>query len=234
MQKIIKITKRIVFAVGGILGVFLIIFLASASVRTYLTNSFLAAPFIDLYNAARPALNFGNNNRCLKRLAQTGLAFTRVADRTDEPGCALRRVVKITAAGGTVPRPLLVTCSLALSLVTFEQDVLQPAAKEYFQQKVTAIRHLGAYNCRPMTGSQRLLSEHAYANAIDITAFQLADGTLISIKNHWQNAGAKTKFLHEIAQRACGRFRTVLTPNYNAAHKDHFHFDNGLFGQCGY
>ena len=53
----------------------------------------------------------------------------------------------------------------------------------------------------------------------------LEDGTRISVLSDWPGEGDKQRFLREVRDGACGAFSTVLSPDYNAAHADHFHFD---------
>jgi hypothetical protein len=187
-----------------------------------------------MYNKARPWLHVENNKSCLKKLAQTEVRFVAVPDKTGDLDCTLKNVVFVTHSHISYNLPCFMTCHLALSLCSFEKEVIQPLAIHYFQQPVSRINHVGTYNCRPIRGYRLLLSEHAYANAIDITSFQLKDGTIISIKHHWNQAGNKSAFLHEMAQQACGIFHNVLTPNYNASHHDHIHLDQGLIRRCGY
>ena len=78
-------------------------------------------------------------------------------------------------------------------------------------------------------------SEHATANAIDIAGFVLVDGTRIAVVNDWQGEGDKARFLRAVRDGACRAFGTVLSPEYNEAHRDHFHLDQaarGLGGVC--
>lgn len=229
-----KTVLKLCLLVVALAGILFIAVLISPVVRQRVFNSPFSAALIRLYNEGRPALNLGNDALCVKKLKQVGVIFTPVADRTEETGCTLRYVAQVSQSYLPYNSARLMTCSLAFALYQFEKDVVQPAALKHFQQPVTKITHWGTYNCRPMRGQQTLLSEHAYANAIDIAAFQLSDGTMISVKNDWKEAGTKTAFLHDIARRACGIFRNVLTPNYNDLHKDHFHLDQGFWGQCGY
>jgi len=107
-----------------------------------------------------------------------------------------------------------------------------PAARVYLGSELVRVDTFGTYNCRTVAGSGRL-SEHAHANAVDIAAFLLADGRRISVQNGWGNGDpASRKFLRAVRDSACKRFRTVLSPDYNAAHHDHLHFDMG--GRGGY
>lgn len=66
------------------------------------------------------------------------------------------------------------------------------------------------------------LSEHAKGNAIDISAFILADGSRIQVTEWRGSNGPVLKRLHA---SACGPFGTVLGPDSDRFHQDHFHFD---------
>ena len=90
---------------------------------------------------------------------------------------------------------------------------------------------MGSYSCRNIAGSGKL-SEHAHANAIDVSAFVLADGRRITVENNWKSGRREMQFLAAIHDSACKRFGTVLSPNYNAAHRDHFHLDMSGNGYC--
>ena len=77
------------------------------------------------------------------------------------------------------------------------------------------------------------LSEHAVANAIDIRGFVLDDGRIVSLARHWSSAkGPEAAFLREVNDGACRFFNAVLGPDYNAAHRDHFHLDMGRWRVC--
>ena len=92
--------------------------------------------------------------------------------------------------------------------------------------EIKRIEHLGAFSCRRMYGgSDGPWSEHATANAIDIAGFVLEDGTRISLLKDWDGDGPKARFLRAVRDGACGSFATVLSPDYNAAHANHFHLD---------
>ena len=100
----------------------------------------------------------------------------------------------------------------------------QSAARKYFGQNVVELENLGSYNCRKVAGRQAQ-SEHSTANAIDISAFVLADGTRISLINDWAPGDKRSEFLHAVRDGSCGLFSTLLSPDYNRAHADHFHLD---------
>lgn len=118
------------------------------------------------------------------------------------------------------------TCDTAVSLYLWERDVVRPAARAILDSELARIEHLGAYSCRRLYGrDEGPWSEHATGNAIDIAGFTLADGTSISVLGDWSGQGAKARFLREVRDGACENFSTVLSPDYNAAHRDHFHLD---------
>jgi hypothetical protein len=90
----------------------------------------------------------------------------------------------------------------------------------------------GVRNCRAVEGCRALLSEHAFANAIDITGFVLRDGTVIEVGADRAAGGAHAEFIREVTTRACTVFRTVLGPGFDERHGAHLHFDMGMLGGC--
>jgi hypothetical protein len=118
------------------------------------------------------------------------------------------------------------------ALILWERQMLGPAAERY-GKKLTAVRHLGTYSCRNTDHRREgRRSEHATANAIDIAGFTFADGSSLSVTKDWKDDGAKGRFLHEVHDGACRAFNVVLSPDYNAAHRSHFHFDMGRWVVC--
>lgn len=115
-------------------------------------------------------------------------------------------------------------CAVTAAMALWTRDVVQPAAEKYFGQKVVELENLGSYNCRTIAGRQAQ-SEHSTANAIDISAFVLADGTRVALINDWAPGDKRSEFLHEVRDGSCGLFSTVLSPDHDAAHADHFHLD---------
>ncbi len=130
-----------------------------------------------------------------------------------------------------MPERLGIACPVAAALALWQWEVLQPAAERHFRMRVTRIEHLGSYNCRRLYGrSSGDFSQHATADAIDIAGFRLADGTRVTLLDDWTKAGPRAAFLREVRDGACKVFATVLSPDYNAAHRDHLHFDQANRG----
>lgn len=115
-------------------------------------------------------------------------------------------------------------CAVTAAMALWTRDVVQLLAQKHFGQKVAELENLGSYNCRKIAGKQAQ-SQHSTANAIDISAFVLADGTRIALINDWNDGDARSAFLREVRDGSCDYFNTVLSPDYNSAHADHFHLD---------
>lgn len=175
---------------------------------------------------------------CVRELAARGVDFepTVIADRSPDTHpnlvCHVEDPVVIHPPIGSVdvkyydgtPTPnIRAACNMALSLARTVDD-LEPLG-------VTAIRHIGTYNCRVISGTDRL-SRHAHADAIDIYGFDMASGEQYTLIDDWEHdttmpmtpAGA---FLYESAYRWHDDmiWTVILTPNYNVAHDNHFHVD---------
>jgi len=126
------------------------------------------------------------------------------------------------------PRVPPVTCPVAAALELWRVRTVQPAAQDILGSEIARIEHLGAFSCRRLYGrNEGAWSQHATGNAIDIAAFVLEDGRRISVEGDWAGDAEEAQFLRAVRDGACGVFATVLSPDYNAAHTDHFHLDQG-------
>ncbi|MDR5882862.1 extensin family protein [Caballeronia sp. LZ032] len=172
--------------------------------------------------------------RCDAALARSGLAYRHMANATGQGGCPLKDVVRVTQTEDVrFSAPFLATCPLALGLAYFEHQFLQPAARETFGEGVTRIEHVGSYACRNVNHQQdTALSQHASANAIDLTGFVLDDGRRITLARWDDPASPDALFLRRVHAGACRSFNTTLGPDYNALHKTHFHVDMGPYNVC--
>lgn len=170
---------------------------------------------------------------CLAALASSGLTVTRVPDRASDIGCTISHAVRLPASVAMRPPGPVATCRLAVAWQMFERQVLQQAAQRHLGSRVVGIRHLGTQACRNINhaaASRR--SQHATANAIDIAGFTLRDGREVTVLRDWNGAEPQAAFLRALRDGACRWFNTVLSPDYNAAHRNHFHFDLGPWNAC--
>jgi hypothetical protein len=155
-------------------------------------------------------------------------------DRSWPNGCSATSAVKLVAIGIPVTNLGAVKCGLARPFVQWVQQSVQQAAQARFGTYVARIESFGSFACRPVNNVEgNKLSEHGRADAIDIAAFDLADGRRVTVKEDWNGPDDKARaFLRELHAAACRRFNVVLGPDANAYHRDHFHFDMGRGPYC--
>ncbi len=171
---------------------------------------------------------------CLADLAAAGAQFQPLPDRDFSPGCSARRSVKLLEVGIPVTNLGAVRCDLAVPFTRWVQGAVQQAAKAWLDSPVAKIESMGSYACRPVNGvAGNRLSEHASANAVDISGFILANGQRITVREHWNGPDPDVRaFLRALHQSACRRFRVVIGPDANRFHHDHLHFDMGPGPYC--
>lgn len=187
--------------------------------------------------APRPAAASRNSRVCLTKLGQTGTQFQPLPDQYFGAGCATVGTVKLAALGGDKGSFELsnvgpLQCDTAESFAAWARFGVDRAAQQILGSRLERIETMGTYSCRNVAGSARR-SAHATAAAIDISAFVLADGRRISLAGDWDGGSQKERqFLRTVHRSACKRFGTVLGPDYNAAHRDHFHLEGSGSGFC--
>ena len=242
---------------------------------------------------------------CVRLLAPIA-AEIEVSEPLKKGECGVPAPVALRSIGGADKvefRPAVqLNCRMVVALHKWVEKSLQPAARELLGSPVTRISS-GTYSCRNRYGlPNAAISQHAFANAIDIASFGTADGRTVNVLKHWgltardaeaqrvaaakakavgpakvvvlpkdpegrvlpqqgtdrgesqhelrtaqMKLGAKTaaspvskakaivptpsgpppeeQFLHRLHRGACGLFGTVLGPEANDAHRDHFHLD---------
>ena len=103
-----------------------------------------------------------------------------------------------------------------------------PAADRHLDARsLPQVFTAGAYICRGRNQQEGArLSEHAFANAIDITGVDFASRSAVAGGAAGRaRHGRRARFQREIRTKACAYFRTVLGPGSDAYHDDHLHFD---------
>lgn len=168
-----------------------------------------------------------NRAGCLAALQtapETSLRYTPLADYTPVAGCPLTNVVRVQRGEARFNRSFVASCPLALSWTLYEKHRLQPLARELFGQSIAQVEHYGSFACRNIYHRKNARrSEHASAEALDVAAFRFEDGQRIEVLKDWGSGGKAGTFLKRAQEEACGLFGTVLGPEYNAAHANHFH-----------
>ena len=207
----------------------LLLLLSFNSVRTFFENIYIGAPPIILFNKIRPYLGDFNSEQCYAKLRSSGLKYLKLRGDRSKDGCFFTDMLAIK-------RPLkekrYMTCSLALAIHKYYSYVLQPLAESILETKLLRIIDKGVRSCRTMTGHKFLLSEHAYANAIDISAFEFENGLIIDVEKDWKGTDIKATFLKDVAKKACKIFNMTISPDRDEFHEDHLHLDMGLSKGC--
>jgi hypothetical protein len=171
---------------------------------------------------------------CLARLDAAGVDYALAAMPASIEACTVETPVRVSAAGVPWNQPGVVSCGFALDLDAFIREDVEPLALAEFGQTVRELEHFGTYACRRETGNHhRRWSVHGSGRAMDLAGFVLADGTTIRVERDWRGHGAKSRFLHAVAERACARFHLVLTPQSDRDHRNHIHIDDGPWKLCG-
>ena len=171
---------------------------------------------------------------CAASLATSALSYRELRGNPGSADCPLERTMRVQRGEGVrLSGSFLASCPLAVSFALFERQALQPAAEAVYGQRVAVVEHYGSFACRNIYGrASGRRSQHATANALDIAGLRLADGRRISVARDWKGDPKAQRFLRLVRDGACRAFNTTLGPDYNAAHRDHFHVDMGGFRVC--
>ena len=193
---------------------------------------------IGRFSRAKLAALGDNPAQCRALLRAVDAADLAAPPLSAPPSCGYDDGMRLGSAPGEAefaPPDLVTRCPVAAALLVWERQIVQPAAKRHFNSRVRRVDHGGSYSCRRIYGRREgAFSEHARANAVDITGFRLSDGRRVSVLEDWRSSAPEGAFLREVRDGACRLFATSLSPDYNAAHADHLHLDQAARGQSGW
>ncbi len=80
----------------------------------------------------------------------------------------------------------LVNCEMAGALNEWISKGLQPLARKHLGARIAKVEVIGDYSCRASTGRVgHRLSEHAFADALDIGGFVTEQGHAVRVLNEW-------------------------------------------------
>jgi hypothetical protein len=197
--------------------------------------------------------------------------------------CGAPAPIRVRSIGSdpkvTIDPPATMRCAVADTVLGWLTNTVQPLAKERLGSPVVRLTNAAAYVCRNRyNGTKTPLSEHALANALDVSEFVLESGESVKVLDHWPKLAPETgtpplpprkpspappeapsakktdgkstdiakkrrpkpaappkpkkpseaekaRFLRFVYDGACETFGTVLGPESNEAHRDHFHLD---------
>ncbi|WP_246030409.1 extensin family protein [Litoreibacter halocynthiae] len=144
-------------------------------------------------------------------------------------GCGLDNGVKVTEVSGVaLTQHAKIDCNTAKALNTWVERGVKPAVGRR-GGGVKSLKVVAHYACRTRNNQKGAkVSEHGRGRAVDIAAINLKDGSSMTVLKGWRSAknGPALKKMHKAA---CGPFGTVLGPNANRFHQDHFHFDTARY-----
>jgi hypothetical protein len=144
-------------------------------------------------------------------------------------GCGVENAVQVSSVSGVVlSMNSTMDCGTARALKSWIDSSAKPAlaSKGGGLREIKVAAH---YACRARNNAKTgRVSEHGKGRAIDISGFELVNGSEISVLTDW-NAGSSSRALQRMHAEACGPFGTVLGPRANRFHLDHFHFDTARY-----
>lgn len=149
-------------------------------------------------------------------------------------GCGISSPVRVTEVSGVkLSQAAVMDCTTAKALNNWVRNGVYPAVGR-LGGGPSSLRVVAHYACRTRN-SQRgaKISEHGKGRAVDIAGIRLKNGTELSVLRGWRDP-AQSKVLKKMHKAACGPFGTVLGPNADKYHQDHFHFDTARYRSGAY
>jgi hypothetical protein len=164
-------------------------------------------------------------------------ALPPISDMAGTRQCGAQSPLEVTgvlANGRMVPVSggVITDCGMASVMPEWVADV-DSYLKARDNTEIAEVVVGTSYMCRNVNnGTGGNLSFHAFADAIDVIGFRLGDGRTVTVEADWADAlspeGRLLRYAHDAA---CSQFTTVLGPEANALHHDHFHLDLGCHGK---
>lgn len=154
----------------------------------------------------------------------------------ESENCSINSPFRIRAIGKVNPirfdQPVTINCAMATSLARWSEEVKIAAAKTFGKsKKISSVGTGSDYQCRNVNSSSGgRVSEHAFANALDIMSFSFTDGTCTHLETGWNGSVMEKSFWREVHKASCVIFMTVIGPDGDEAHKTNMHLDQGCHG----
>ncbi|MBV9395705.1 MAG: extensin family protein [Methylobacteriaceae bacterium] len=179
--------------------------------------------------AEKPA----GDEACLDRLKAAGFSFEPATQHAAaNPACVIDTPVKLAAvpvpsqpgASIRLPEEPMLACRFAERFGHFLGELAAPLIAGRLAVEVKAVRTGPGYECRNRNrAANGHLSAHALGLAVDVAAFELANGKALPIKPDGDARGEAA--VAAVRTAACGWFTTILGPGADPAHTDHMHLD---------
>jgi len=139
-------------------------------------------------------------------------------------GCGIPEPVRVREVDGiTLSTPATINCNTALALQDWLGDARDIVGRT--GGGISSIRVVASYSCRTRNNQPGArLSEHSTGNGIDIAGIGLQNGQELTLLSGWRDS-TEGPIWRQLHAAACGPFGTVLGPESDRFHQDHFHFD---------
>ena len=182
-----------------------------------------------------PDLSAYPNEEGLTRLCNNPAILGEVVAPISNGACGIEAPVAVRyVAGVRLSTPATLNCRTANTLANWVENDAQNAVKK-LRSQITELTVFASYSCRTRNSRPGArLSEHALGNAIDIGVFTLANGVELSVEDDWGKSGKEGTAIRALHDSACGPFGTVLGPESDSYHYNHFHLDTAEYRSGSY
>jgi hypothetical protein len=176
--------------------------------------------------ADTPARPSQSTTQCHVDLARERIEFRALPDQRFSGGCSALGAVQLLNMGTPAANLRAMTCPLARQFSRWVRESVQPAAEQWLGGNVARVETFGTYACRSVNSQPG-------ANAVDVSGFRLGDGRLVTVQDGWNGDDERVRrFLRQVHQGGCRRFNVGLSPDSDAYHYNHLHFDMGRGPYC--
>ncbi len=149
-------------------------------------------------------------------------------------GCGVDQAVRVTQVDGVLlSTPATIDCPTAQALRQWVTETVKPTVGR-LGGGVKSLQVFAHYACRTRNNQAGArISEHGRGRAIDIGAINLNNGSSITVLEGWRDRELG-RLLRAMHKGACGPFGTVLGPDSDRFHQNHFHFDTARYRRGPY
>lgn len=179
------------------------------------------------------------NQRIAKGLQGSVCGDPNIRGQVIEPvrgrgSCGIPNAVRVEAIEGVrLSKPTRMDCNTAKALKSWVRKGVNPTLAG-IGGGPDMLRVAAGYSCRTRNSRKGAkLSEHARGRAIDISGITLKNGATLSVLKGWPRRG-EGRLLRQLHSAACGPFGTVLGPDSDRYHRDHFHLDTARYRSGSY
>ena len=172
-----------------------------------------------------PDLSAYPNEEGLTRLCNNPAILGMPVSDISQGGCGIDNPVAVRyVAGVRLSTPATLNCRTASTLADWVENDAQDTVKK-LRSRITEMTVFASYACRTRNNQRGArMSEHSLGNAIDIGVITLANGVELSVEDDWRKSDKEGVAIRALHESACGPFGTVLGPNSDRFHYNHFPF----------